>query len=436
MGGLITITRASEYQSNPAVAYNSQRGDYLVVWDDNRNPGDLDIYGQIVGGDGTLKGSFGLTVTGRQAYPDVAYNPAEDSYLVVWEDDRPGTPNHDVYGQVISADGALLGSDMVIASAISNQYDPVVGYGQNSRRYLVSWWDQRNGNRDIYGQLVAGSGTLTGSNFAISTPSTGSLNDQEYPAIAVETTGQTDEFLVVWQDRRNGWKRDIYGQRVSASGVLLDETDTAADETDPKINIPFETSSAYTEQPAAAHNSTAGVYLLGWNNQDDNAIYTQRYSAALPAGPAAAFTASLTSGVVPLSVTLSDASTGLVASRDWDFGDGDTWSTTSGAPFTHTYLTTGPFTVILTAANPGGSDTASALITVTEQITPFLDEDFESNLLDADPLFWLDQTGDTSAADDFKTDWLDSVGVRQRLQRRQRGLQPLRHSRLGGVAGL
>jgi PKD repeat protein len=56
--------------------------------------------------------------------------------------------------------------------------------------------------------------------------------------------------------------------------------------------------------------------------------------------------------------------------RDWNLGDGQTLSPTSSAPISHTYLTTSTFSVVLTATNRGGSDTASTLITVTEQTIP------------------------------------------------------------------
>jgi hypothetical protein len=53
-GTLMAITTAGNIQSNPAVAYNSQSGNYVVVWDDNRAGSDVDIYGQIVNANGTL----------------------------------------------------------------------------------------------------------------------------------------------------------------------------------------------------------------------------------------------------------------------------------------------------------------------------------------------------------------------------------------------
>jgi PKD repeat protein len=100
--------------------------------------------------------------------------------------------------------------------------------------------------------------------------------------------------------------------------------------------------------------------------------------------------------VVPLTVVFTDTSTGTIATRDWNFGDGQTLPAASSAPISHTYLTTGALTVALTATNPGGSDTASTLITVTEQTPPFLVADFEDLDLGNDPTFWLDQAGDSA----------------------------------------
>ena len=117
------------------------------------------------------------------------------------------------------------------------------------------------------------------------------------------------------------------------------------------------------------------------------------------------FSASPIIGVVPLTVVFTDTSTGAIATRDWNFGDGETWPAASSAPISHTYITTGALTVVLTATNPGGSDTASTLITVTEQTTPFLVADFEDLDLGVDPTFWLDQAVDLTPRDDFETLW-------------------------------
>ncbi|MCK6630235.1 MAG: PKD domain-containing protein [Anaerolineae bacterium] len=398
-GSLIALSTAANTQSNPVAAYNSQQDNYLVVWDDNR-AGNYDIYGQVVNSNGSLGNSFNLSVSSTQDFPEVAYNPDQNTYLVVWEDNRASS-SEDIYGQVISADGALAGSSFAIASASSNQYDPVVAYDPASRTYLVTWWDKRSGTYDIYGQIISTTGVLSGSNFAIATPS-GTNNDQELPAIAVRSGS---EFLVLWQDRRNNTSsRDLYGQRVSAAGVLLDEPDTTGvDETDPTLNFPFETSSDYTERPALTYSSATGVYLAAWNNRNNGSAYTQRYSPTVPPTGTASFTATPGSGVVPLTVTFTDTSSGTIATRIWNFGDGTSPITlTSSAPLSHTYLATGSFTAVLTVTNPSGSASASRLMTVTEQITPSLSADFEGLDLGVDPTFWLDQTGSTGSNDDFE----------------------------------
>ena len=87
-----------------------------------------------------------------------------------------------------------------------------------------------------------------------------------------------------------------------------------------------------------------------------------------PSAPVAGFTASPTNGTAPLLVNFTDASTGTITNRTWDFGDGSASSATSPG---HTYSTAGVYTVSLTVNGPGGSDTAtlSSLITATNYIS-------------------------------------------------------------------
>jgi len=83
--------------------------------------------------------------------------------------------------------------------------------------------------------------------------------------------------------------------------------------------------------------------------------------------PVADFTADQTEGPCPLTVQFTDQSTGEITSWFWDFGDGET--STEQNP-THTYNSTGYFTVSLTVTGPGGSDTETKedYIHVTESL--------------------------------------------------------------------
>jgi PKD repeat protein len=89
------------------------------------------------------------------------------------------------------------------------------------------------------------------------------------------------------------------------------------------------------------------------------------YVTVTEAPPEANFSGTPTSGYRPLTVQFTDGSTGSITSRSWSFGDGAT--STAQNP-SHTYTTTGNFTVALTVTGPGGTDTETKTnyITVTE----------------------------------------------------------------------
>ncbi len=71
--------------------------------------------------------------------------------------------------------------------------------------------------------------------------------------------------------------------------------------------------------------------------------------------PVAMFTAFPTNGVAPMAVNFTDNSTGIIANRFWDFGDGKTTNTTATS-LSHTY-TAGNYTVILVVSGPNGAST-------------------------------------------------------------------------------
>ena len=93
-------------------------------------------------------------------------------------------------------DSPLLGPSFPISSAPGVQDTPVVVYNATSDEYLVVWQDARNGVTDysIYGQRVSASGTLLGDNFAIAATD----GNQLHPAAA--WNAESNEYLVVWED--------------------------------------------------------------------------------------------------------------------------------------------------------------------------------------------------------------------------------------------
>lgn len=82
------------------------------------------------------------------------------------------------------------------------------------------------------------------------------------------------------------------------------------------------------------------------------------------APPVADFSATPLSGEAPLAVRFTDASTGTISTRSWQFGDGG--KSTARNP-SHTYSKTGTYRVSLTVTGSAGSDTQTkaGYITVT-----------------------------------------------------------------------
>jgi len=123
-----------------------------------------------------------------------------------------------------------------------------------------------------------------------------------------------------------------------------------------------------TVQNPPTHTYTVpGTYLVnltvsGYGGTDT----TQQTLVVTSPVPVAIFTASPTTGTAPLTVTLTDLSTGNITAWLWDFGDGS--SSAVQNPLTHIYTAAGTFTVNLTVTGPLGND--SAVTTITVRVAP------------------------------------------------------------------
>lgn len=103
----------------PAVAYNSDQNQYLVVWlgDDDVNGADdkYEIYGQRVSASNTEEGSdtriSTMPIDPNAVYkainPDVAYDAAQDQYKVVWRGDQDNgsmvDDQFEIFSQLLNA---------------------------------------------------------------------------------------------------------------------------------------------------------------------------------------------------------------------------------------------------------------------------------------------------------------------------------------------
>ena len=109
------------------------------------------------------------------------------------------------------------------------------------------------------------------------------------------------------------------------------------------------------QKPSHTYN-TPGIYAvtLAVNGLGgvDSEIKAGYINVAYPP-PVANFTVSPVTGDVPLSVTLTSTSTGVITSYLWDFGDS---TTSTERSLSHIYNILGTFNVTLTVTGPGGTD--------------------------------------------------------------------------------
>ncbi len=234
----------------------------------------------------------------------IAYNASSNEYLAVWagDDNVNGLVNDEfeIFAQRLDSTGATLGSQVRISGAGPNgdpSYEarnPAVAFSPTANEYLVVWEadDDANGLADdefeIFGQRLKASGSQTGANdFRIS--DVGNMGYPNYDAghAAVVYNPIAGEYLVVWDadDAGNGVvdnEREIFGQRLSATGAELGTNDFRISHMGP-----WEDSSFDAMNPAVAHRPAANEYLVVWESDyvgavhnDEFEIFGQRLSAS------------------------------------------------------------------------------------------------------------------------------------------------------------
>jgi hypothetical protein len=259
----LEISRAGASQRMPGIAFDG--GNYLIVWQDNRNSEASDIYAARVDLSGNVLDPNGIQISmapDTQAAPSVAFSGSD--YLIAWQDRRDSdsgnvyccrvTPQAGVldpdgipvstepglqaeprltllntdwfcvwqdgrgldltrsFGTGITPDGRIIapaGSPVLVKT--NEQVKPAIA--DNGSCALAVWQDNRR-EPAVYGlrlgqdamPLDSSAFRICGTDSACAAPSVVAVNDN---------------FLVAWQDRRNAdW--DIYAARVPSGSSVLD----------------------------------------------------------------------------------------------------------------------------------------------------------------------------------------------------------------------
>jgi PKD repeat protein len=163
----------------------------------------------------------------------------------------------------------------------------------------------------------------------------------------------------------------------------------------------------------------AGIYdvrltVTGQGSSDSKT--EPRFITVNEATPVAAFSGMPTSGSQPLNVQFTDASTGIITSYTWNFGDGGSSNIQNPS---HQYTTDGTYTVNLIVTGPGGSSlkTEPNYISVANTMTKIgiykegvWSLDFPRGVISDTSLSW-GISGDIQVIGDWNANGKDDIGI-------------------------
>lgn len=270
-------------QLNPAILADGAGG-AVIVWQDFRNGVDFNLFAQRVNAAGVIQwGLNGIPlcagVVGDQIWPMLIDDGAGGS-IVTWEDERAGPGAWDIYAQRMNGAGVRqwvpVGTGIPISLAVAGQFMPML-VTDAAGGAIITWYDFRNGaNDDIYAQRVNGLGAvLWPVNGVQIIGLPGAPDRQTQPTIAIDGAGGA---IITWYDFRNGIDWQIFAQRVNNLGVLQWPLPAR-----PVCTIPND------QVIPKIISDGAGGAIITWydfRNGIDNDIYAQRLNAAgLPVWP-------------------------------------------------------------------------------------------------------------------------------------------------------
>lgn len=197
-------------QNSPKISIKDNFGneEYYVGWEDYTDFMDGRIQGQKII-DGNLEwGAEGKTIVDRDGndvlcdvynnyyiWQSVGYNNKNIFCLMVDENGNPA-PGWDVDGLEVCIDDGTQEEARII---------------EVPEGILIVWDDTRNGDLDVYGQIVTPEGTTLWVDGGI--PLIDAVNDQHFAKMLYD-----DAIYMVWKDFRSGMDYDIYIQKFDIDG--------------------------------------------------------------------------------------------------------------------------------------------------------------------------------------------------------------------------
>jgi len=153
------------------------------------------------------------TESSNQGEPQIC-SDGDGGAIITWYDNRGA--DRDIYAQLISSSGSIQGivDGVEICTASNTQSVPQICSDGNGGA-IITWHDYRSGsNNDIYAQRIDSNGVIQWAANGVTICTAGSA--QIHPQICSDGGGGA---IITWTDYRSGSSYDIYAQRINSNGV-------------------------------------------------------------------------------------------------------------------------------------------------------------------------------------------------------------------------
>lgn len=221
-GSEVAVCAVVKDQEKPKIVSDGAGG-AIIVWQDIRSDSQYEVYAQRINGNGVPQWTAnGVAVSTASNNPQFLFpeitSDGSGGAIIVWQDYRSSTWY--LYAQRIDNAGTVKWTTdgvPVSTTAASYQYVPCpVADGLGGA--IVAW---KSSSGDIYAQRLDGSGAQQWE--SAGTLISAALGDQTAPQMTTDGNGGA---IITWEDCRAGSAvRDIYAQRINASGIVQWTTD-------------------------------------------------------------------------------------------------------------------------------------------------------------------------------------------------------------------
>jgi hypothetical protein len=219
------------HHENPSVAYGA--GKFFVAWEHYATSTDantIDIIGRFVSQTGDVSASdINICMEpSMQADPHVTYDNMNNRFMVVWEDERQGSSNSNIYAKLFDVNGNQIGSEKIISSAANNQREPWAAYDPLNQNYVIVW-EEKSGSfeTDIWMGLFDKNLNCIGpnpGNQPMKITNSDSNTRYLYPCVAFSE--DIHQYLITWNEGTTSkpYRGAVWGKLIDESGSPVGPT--------------------------------------------------------------------------------------------------------------------------------------------------------------------------------------------------------------------